>query len=61
VASTIRVTREPGLRFVMLGILLAALGIAIASGSVADAAIIGTLALLSGTILGARLYARMRQ
>jgi hypothetical protein len=53
--------RVPWFRFVTLAVLLAALGIAIASGSVVDAAIIGTLALLSAAILGARLYARMRR
>jgi hypothetical protein len=53
--------RVPWFRFVTLGILLAALGIAIASGSVADAAIICVLALLSASILGVRLYVRMRR
>ena len=51
----------PWLRFVTLGLLLAALGIAIANGSVVDAAIIAALALLSASIIGAWLYARVRR
>lgn len=51
----------PWLRFVTLGVLLAALGIAIAAGAVVDAAIVAVLALISASILGARLYARMRR
>ena len=51
----------PWLRFVTLGLLLAALGIAIAADAVVDAAIVGALALISASIIGAWLYARMRQ
>jgi len=51
----------PWLRFVTLGLLLAALGIAIAADAVVDAAIVGALALISASIIGAWLYARMRR
>jgi hypothetical protein len=51
----------PWLRFVALVVLLAALGIAIAAGRIVDAAILGALALISASIVGAWLYARMRR
>jgi hypothetical protein len=51
----------PWFRFMMLGLLLAALGIALAYGRIADAVIIAMLALVPASVIGAWTYARTRR
>jgi hypothetical protein len=51
----------PWLQFVTLGLLLAALGIAVAYGRTAEAVIIAVLALLPALVIGAWLYAMTRR
>ncbi|TMK90188.1 MAG: hypothetical protein E6G42_10105 [Actinobacteria bacterium] len=51
----------PWFRLVTLGLLLAALGIAIAYGSIAEAVIIAVLALVPAAVIGAWIYARRRR
>jgi hypothetical protein len=51
----------PWLRFVTLGVLLAALGLALAQGSLADAVIIALLCLVPAAFIGGWVYARTRR
>jgi hypothetical protein len=51
----------PWLRLVVLALLLAALGVSVAYGRIAEAAIIGLLALVPGSVIAAWAYARTRR